>query len=66
MILVQRRILTHVQSPTYTFHTAIEAIREVGVMLDIWMTGPPNIHKLWGAFRTFRGIKNVLKRLRLI
>lgn len=59
-LFLQGRTLTHVQSPTYAFHTAIEPIRKVGVMTDIWMTDPPNIDKLWGGLG---GIDNVLKRL---
>ena len=45
LAFVRKGILTHVQSPTYTFHTAIETIREIGVMLDIWITSSPNIDK---------------------
>lgn len=62
-LFLQRRTPTHVQSPTYAFHTAIEPIRKVSVMSDIWMTNPPNIDKLWGALGS---INNVLERLRFI
>ena len=60
------RILTHVQSPTYTFHTAIEAVRKIGVMLDIWMTVSPKIDKLWSPFRRIRSVEDVPERLRFI
>lgn len=63
---VQYKIRTHVQSPTQTFHTAIEAVRKVGVMLEVWMSISPNIDKLWSALGRIGSVKDLPKRFRFI
>jgi hypothetical protein len=54
---------THVEPPPYSFRTTIKSVREISVMVVVWVKLSPDIDKR--ARVTLRWVQNVGKRRRL-